>query len=76
MRRVCVECGRVFDCGKGAAKYCSPECYRKKHPYDDVKPKMKERAQKKPKFSLREVAVQAKKAGLSYGKYVAKENLK
>ena len=37
---------------------------------------MKERAQKKPKFSLREVAVQAKKAGLSYGKYVAKENLK
>ena len=46
MRRVCVECGRVFDCGKGAAKYCSPECYRKKHPYDDVKPKMKERAQK------------------------------
>ena len=75
MRRVCVECGRAFDCGKGAAKYCSPECYRKKHPYDDVKPKMKERAQKKPKFSLREVAMMARREGISYGEFVSKYGL-
>lgn len=75
MRRVCVECGRIFDCGKGAAKYCSPECYRKKHPYDDVKPKMKERAQKKPKFSPKEVAMMAHREGISYGKFVSKYGL-
>lgn len=75
MKKVCVECGKIFLSKVASAKYCSPECYRKKHPYDDVKLKMKEHVPKKPKFSLKEVAMMAHREGISYGEFVSKYGL-
>lgn len=75
MIKACIVCGKKFETKTATAKYCSPECNRKKNPYTDVMPKMKERVAKKPKFSLKEVATMARREGISYGEFVSKYGL-
>ena len=63
------ECGKAF-MGTKTQRYCCPE-HRKKQEYlkkdADVKPKPKQHKNK----SLTEVAVEARKLGMTYGKYVS-----
>ena len=75
----CAICGKLFVAKNGNAKYCSKKCsdagamenyYKKKASKEQAAKK-----QRKKPLSITEIAVAARKAGMSYGQYVAKMGL-
>ena len=69
----CLICGERFIAEKGCAKYCGKECKAiAKRLGKVVKPETAVRLQSE----LSKIAAAARKAGLSYGKYVDRMGLK
>lgn len=80
----CEVCGKVFIAGYSFAKYCSNACkkrghanksieYHKEH-YSSTKNEAKAKtksAKKKKAATIGELAVEARKHGMTYGKYIA-----
>lgn len=69
--RLCRLCGNEFQTTHNSKMYCSDRCYR------DAQNKAKREKTKKKKvnLSLRELTVEARKHGMSYGQYVAMKGL-
>lgn len=70
--RRCTVCNKLYIATRGNAKYCSVACrtegtYALKRAYTAEKPKPR----RKKKQSVTEIAVAARKAGMTYGQYVA-----
>lgn len=78
--RNCVICGKLFVARTVNGKYCSEECQteglrrRTRNNWRDNEAKKKEirKSKKKRQKELVDIAVEARKAGMSYGQYVAK----
>lgn len=68
----CVVCGKSFMPTNSRQIYCSKEC--KTEDYKAYGPPAKKK-KKKPNNDLVDVAVKARKAGMTYGQYVAMEYL-
>ena len=82
---ICVVCESHFTSNRNTAKTCSPECRlihkRERQRTHDAKQRARERyAKEKAEEELKQIAktstliertVEARKAGLSYGKYMA-----
>lgn len=81
--RICAICGKTFIAGKYNAKYCSVECQdegRRNHDKKNRKAgqerkKEERKSKKKRQKALVDIAVEAKKAGMTYGQYVARMGL-
>lgn len=76
----CVYCGKVFQKKCGSQKCCSRECGKERTKYMQMMyekehgVKYSERNSvrfKKPDKSVADIDAEAKKAGMSYGKYVS-----
>lgn len=76
----CAICGKLFVSKNGNAKYCSSKCrevgakiiyQQKNHSLQEQEAKK----QRKKSLSITEIAVAARKAGMTYGQYVAKMGL-
>ena len=65
--RLCKWCGKYYIPEANGQLYCKPECYDKSYEY-------RHQSKKKKKSNAKEIAdidAAARKAGMSYGKYVA-----
>lgn len=71
--RHCKQCGKTFDPNSWKQVFCGDTC--RKLYYAIEKQKMKDEREAKKNFSLTEIAIAAKKAGMTYGEYVAKNGL-
>ena len=77
---VCKNCGISFS-SERKKEYCCRECslaYRRIHNRHEIKkpePEEKVKQKRRSKLSISEIDAAARKAGLSYGKYVAREGL-
>ena len=77
---VCKHCGNTFS-SERKKEYCSRDCslaYRREHNRHELikpQPEPKPKRKKKSKMTIAEIDAAARKAGLSYGKYVAREGL-
>ena len=71
----CKVCGEIFYSNRDRAKYCSISCAnkgRKKSTDLKKEEKIKEAVSRENNMkSIKEIAVHAKNAGISYGEYVA-----
>ena len=75
MTKNCNWCKKEFTPTKTGQLYCCLECRRAKGRENERQSKEFERMKRKGKFknkSLRNIALEAKNAGMSYGQYVAK----
>ena len=81
-KKNCTVCGKEFDAYTKNQKFCSPECkkesdrinnqwYRQKQ----AEERKKRQEQIKRKKAVADIAAEARKAGMSYGKYVALHKL-
>lgn len=83
--RKCRYCGTEFVAIRDNNYCCSPSCsskYSRKSTYREIEEydkeqfeKMRKKRPMKPKQSITEIAVAARKAGMTYGQYVAKMGL-
>ncbi len=81
----CTECGTLFTADRHCAKYCGLECREKakirwriasaQRCKQRAEERIKIKAQEIKKPSAAEIDIAAKKAGMSYGHYVALHNL-
>ena len=70
--RLCRQCGKEFQTEHNSKMYCAHECYREAQ--NNLH--REKRKKKKPmNLSLRELTVEARKHGMSYGQYVALKGL-
>lgn len=69
-QRTCVICGNTF-LGSHNAKYCGPECNREGQRRRAAAYKARQKRQHTAPLTLSEVAALANAAGMSYGHYVA-----
>lgn len=72
----CIVCGKEFMCRSKKALCCEGECRRIRgneiaREYRKTI-KMTEKKKIKPKYSIAQISVKAKEAGMSYGEYVQK----
>ena len=70
--RICDECGQEFERVNNNQRYCSAECkanMQKKRMAIYAEKKIKKKMNKMP--ALIDISAEARKAGMSYGKYVA-----
>lgn len=70
--RLCKWCGKYYIPEVNGQLYCKPECYDKSYEY-------RHQSKKKNKSNAQEIAeidAAARKAGMSYGKYVAMQYMK
>ncbi len=72
--KICGKCGKPFTALAPNRKYCSTECSRKANA--DCRRVRLGITKKKKVSSLRQVAVEARKAGMTYGQYVAQMEMK
>ena len=70
MQKKCKHCGKEFNSSKVNKLYCSDECKKKSRKNMSRKRKGRKYAGK-PNAAVIDVAVKARKAGMSYGQYVA-----
>lgn len=84
-RRICKECGAEFALTRKDKIYCSQKCCREAHKRmtnDKLKEETTGVRMIKPvhnpvnKNTLEEMAVKARKAGMSYGQYIAQTEYK
>lgn len=77
---ICKECGKEFEAKDSRQKYCSNECYRiasKRRARESYKkPEHKQHEmpvikKESANNALVEMAIRAREAGMTYGKYVA-----
>ena len=71
-KRTCSLCRTVFYTNSAKQKYCSKECAREAHNAQRKVRDERNRNIAKASKSLDEINRQARAAGMSYGKYVAK----
>lgn len=74
----CEECGKIFAKKTTNQRYCCPECQRagrrrKAREYYLLEKRTKKAKGKKRPPSLTEINKKARAAGMTYGKYMAKE---
>lgn len=77
--RICAVCGNEFIATRANAKYCSEECLAeglrmrtRRNEREKAERKREERKRRKEsQKAIIDIAVEAKKAGMSYGQYVA-----
>lgn len=68
----CVMCKKPYKPIKASQLYCTAECRKESVRLRSIEFRAKQKATKKSKKkSLRTIATEARKAGMSYGKYVA-----
>ena len=74
--KACIVCGKNYVTKNMHAKYCSKECYQSlyKSIYNERRETSKKQ-KKKQGMSIAEIDAEAKKAGMTYGKYVVKMGL-
>ena len=81
MIRTCEQCGRYFKRVNNAQRYCCAECakegnLRTRRELQRLRRKRaKEEMQRQKGKTLTDIAEEASKAGMTYGKYVAKYGL-
>ena len=80
--RKCEICGKPFVANNVIVVCCSDECRRKRRNILDAEYRKKyksvgieKKKKKKPTKSIAEIAVEARKAGMTYGQYVAQMGL-
>lgn len=73
--KVCLNCGKEYIPTKGNQKYCSAECKKIVMKWQQRQAALlyKEKTKKSrlSREKIDEIAVKARKAGMSYGKYVS-----
>lgn len=70
--RNCAVCGKMYVAIRANQRYCGSECRYIGLQRLEAEKRASKRKKKKKKASIVDVAVDAKKAGMSYGEYVAK----
>ena len=70
IEKECLYCGKLFKQMGHKQKYCSMEC-RKEMTKSNERRKAMEKKPKKKVSTLKEVTMEARKHGMTYGKYVA-----
>lgn len=77
-KKICATCGKEFGTWSNNQRYCCEECKRysrvknvEAYKEKQEKKKLKYEAEQKKKHAVIDIAVEARKAGMSYGKYVA-----
>lgn len=73
--RLCKNCGNQFLTMRHNKAYCSEECKNAKRRKREAAEREKNGKKKHKNKSLRELAVEARKHGMSYGQYVAMKGL-
>ena len=73
--RKCALCGTEFTTTTPRKIYCNEMCRRKVCSSNQTERRRNERKPKKKNKSLRELTVEARKHGMSYGQYVAMKGL-
>lgn len=77
----CEECQQYFVSYRANSVCCSKECSYKRRlrlmaeSKEEIKPKKKPRTKKSNIKSITDIAVEARKVGMTYGQYVAKMGL-
>lgn len=73
--RRCAVCNKLYIATRGNAKYCSAECRREVDYASKRAYKAEHKKPRKKKQSITEIAIEARKAGMTYGQHVAKMGL-
>ena len=71
MQKKCKYCGKEFDATKSKRLYCSDKCKKSRWREKDKKRKYGVHMEN-PNAAVVDIAVKARKAGMTYGQYVAK----
>ena len=72
--RKCAYCGETFIVKRSSSRiYCTSECKKMKN--NSVKAENRKEKKKKKPPTVRDIAVEARKHGMSYGKYVAMKEM-
>lgn len=79
--QICKECGCAFKPNREWQAFCSEKCCRAYHVKENRYKRLERRLESKKepkrgkKLSLTDISVEARKAGMTYGEYVAKYGL-
>lgn len=71
----CIICGRKFELTSPNKKTCSLKCRRERERKLDNIRYSKKKHEAKKNLSIVDIAVEARKRGMTYGQYVAMKNL-